>query len=62
MKEIEDLLKAKALCEKILLKQPDNVAIKEKLNTINQKLRLISKNLNIKEDDKLKTKHKADYI
>lgn len=63
MKEREDLLKMKELCEKILAQTPDNALIKERLAAVNKKLKLMGwgkgKSLSkviIKEKDKI------DYI
>ena len=43
MKEREDLLKTKGLCEKILEKDPLNALILQKLEAVKAKLRLIER-------------------
>jgi hypothetical protein len=45
MKEREDLLKSKELCERILFRDPSNKTMLEKLNTVRKKLRLIERRL-----------------
>lgn len=45
MKEREDLLKTKALCEKILAKDPQNVLILKKLEAAKARLRIIERRI-----------------
>ncbi|OGF52190.1 MAG: hypothetical protein A2044_05300 [Candidatus Firestonebacteria bacterium GWA2_43_8] len=45
MKEREDLLKSKELCERILSRDPSNKTMLEKLETVKKRIRLIERRL-----------------
>ena len=45
MKEREDLLKTKVLCEKILAKDPQNALILQKLEAVKARLRIIERRI-----------------
>lgn len=56
MSEKDDLIKMKKLCEKVLLSQPHNAALKEKLDIINSRLKSIEEGkkkefISVKPDD-----------
>lgn len=66
MKERDDLIKMKELCEKILSQTPDNAAIKEKMDTVNKKLKYMERRFGDKsagkEAVKPKDKTKTHYL
>ena len=70
MKEREDLIKTKELCERILSRDPANKVMLEKLEVVKKKLRLIERRLMDNSDDKKdkasqlkkKSAFKAEYL